>query len=709
MISLQQVAQRIRKHSPEQYNVFLKILASVEVPWDEEKLPEDSDGGNFLGMAVENLNLYRFELQSQQEELEDSQQRIVALSAKYRDLFDLAPIPYFILDDRARIEEINLKGAEVLGVSRQEVSQRKPFFYRFLRREDASTFHQQWDRCLDQGTPMHLEVRTFSEGNSAFQILSGRMMNPTADGIRVLGSLTDITSQKKAHFDEVAGVRAFISSIGQNIPGLIYRCVILPDGQWVYPVINSGADNFFGDKKQLFQEDPRGFFQEYMPSAHYKHFQELTDGAIRDGGVRALEYSLNLPNEPSRWWRDVSRASRSERGEIIFDGVAIDISELKEARGTAMEAREKADQANLAQSQLVAVVSHEIRNPVHNMVGFAELIDPRFLPKEERDYLESILASGRIVSHLLDDILSYSRFDQGKVGIHNKEFRFSNLLDDFRRGVQLSLQEKGLELRVHCQDGLPEKLVGDPGKIHQILYNLVLNAIKHTHHGGVVVSFSGSSFPRSRYKIKVTVEDSGEGISPGEIKKIFEPFFQSSGENPEGLGLGLAICKKLCQSMDGDIAVSSVEGQGSKFEFTVKVGLPSVEVSTNEGEKMKGMALVVEDDPSSAFLLKQILKTLDLDSLIAGTGEKALELLETEAFDIVFMDIGLPGQSGIEATRKIRMGQVQEKVRKIPIIGMTAFVQAEFREEGLKAGMSRFLHKPLQKRLISQVIKEVLG
>jgi PAS domain S-box-containing protein len=404
--------------------------------------------------------------------------------------------------------------------------------------------------------------------------------------------------------------------------------------------------------------------------------------------------------------RDVTDQKRIETELIeakVFAEMATEIAE--QAKMRAEEATRTAESALKAKQQFLSNMSHEIRTPMNAIIGFTKVLLKTDMSAKQLEYLQAIKLSGDSLIVLINDILDLAKVDAGKMIFEQTPFKLSSSINAMLHLFEAKIREKNVTLVKDYDNRIPEVLVGDPVRLHQIILNLMSNAVKFTSHGSITVSVHLLTEDEEKVTIEFAVADTGIGIAEDKIATIFENFQQASSDTSRlygGTGLGLAIVKQLIEPQGGSIQVKSFVNEGSTFSFTLSFLKTNAEVETEikveeeDTEIMDISVLVVEDIPLNQLLMKTILDEFGFECAIAGNGKIAIEYMQNKTYDVILMDLQMPEMNGFEATNYIR----NTMHSNIPIIALTADVTTVDLAKCKAVGMNDYIAKPVDERVL---------
>ncbi|NEQ34515.1 MAG: response regulator, partial [Leptolyngbya sp. SIO4C5] len=438
----------------------------------------------------------------------------------------------------------------------------------------------------------------------------------------------------------------------------------------------------------------------------------------------SLDVAYRQPDGQLRYLSVIGRALCDENDQVIrLYGTVVDITERKQIEKTliqqnhvleeAIAIAQAADSANEAKSEFLANMSHEIRTPMNAILGYSQLLGRTQLSQQQQNFLEKIAANNQKLLSLIDDILDLSKLEARQIELDVQPFFLDVVMQNLAASFEHQAAAKGLSFSLERSPDLPDTLIGDDFRLQQVLNNLVSNAIKFTQVGQIRVSAdyavsalaSQLSSPDTIY-LRFEVQDTGIGIKSEDRERLFQPFIQADTSTTRqygGTGLGLTICRRLVELMDGEIGVESTLGEGTTFWFAVPFQVPTgTSSSTLELEKTATAAnsplqqrriLVVEDYPDNREFLLIMLEELGCQTDWVDNGQDALDRLAAQTYDIVLMDCQLPEIDGYETTRRLRQREADSQ--HTIVIGLTAHAMVGDREKCLQAGMDDYMRKPV--------------
>ena len=426
-----------------------------------------------------------------------------------------------------------------------------------------------------------------------------------------------------------------------------------------------------------------------------------------------LQQALQITSQITRaHLADFAELETSDEPRRLLHAIETMVTEL-------MDAKIDAERADKAKSDFMARMSHEIRTPMNAIVGMTELALEKVTSLEQKEYLKGVISSAEHLTELINDILDFSKIEDGHLTLEQIPFSLRDTLHASVQPLAFRARQKGISCDVAIPPDIPDRLLGDPVRLRQIITNVLGNAVKFTARGGVLISVAEICREGDDVVLAMSIRDTGIGIPPEAREQIFEPFIQADGSMTRkfgGTGLGLAIVRQLVEMMGGTVSVASEVDQGSEFRFTVHCRLAdsqghALEIRDDEpsavpllpAEPRELSVLVAEDVELNQVIITRFLEKLGHRATVVENGREAVAAWSSGGFDLVMMDVQMPVMDGLTAARAIRELE-QSRGGHVPIIAMTAHAMSEDITCCLEAGMDAHLAKPLKKTDLANVL-----
>ena len=426
--------------------------------------------------------------------------------------------------------------------------------------------------------------------------------------------------------------------------------------------------------------------------------------AVRGESFDDLHLLVRDAESPDAVWLEVSgrpilnEDGSSDGGLIVYR----DVTARRQADEKLAHAHSLALEAARLRTEFLSNVSHEIFTPLNGMLGMTKLMLDGELTGRQREYAETVRASGELLRGIMEDVLDFSHLTDGRFVLEEMEFDPHSPVEEVAIRFSEQAQKRGIRLALEIEDNLPHLVIGDPRRLEHILAQLLSNAVKFTEQGRITVRASLQACSGKQVMLGFEVSDTGIGIAPQHQQRIFEPFSQVDGSSSRkygGSGLGLAIVSELVRLMNGEISLDSAPGRGSHFRLTVAMARPSGDSANLDAERVAEppspvTLLVVEDNVVNQKLTQTQLSILGFQSDVVDNGRQALEALAGKSYPIVLMDCQMPGMDGYAATAEIRKREAGSAQHTI-VIAMTAHALSGAREKCEAAGMDDYVSKPV--------------
>lgn len=612
-------------------------------------------------------------------------------------------------EGRAEVQYMSEGARTLLETDPHDLVGSSAAFRNLIYDEDRDRFRRSVRGQLGRSGTWQLDYRLVLPSGKLIWISSQASVMADADGYTTWrGFFTDITDRKQAEQDlqaerERLALATKVGHIGTWDVDLASGII-----RW-----NDAMYEIHGVRRDNYVPSHEAYSAFYAPEDR-KRMDEGFRQIVESGAVRShVEIPIYLPSGERRLIKTHATIFRDHDGRPVrMVGITVDITADKEAEELLVQAKENAEAAAVAKSEFLATMSHEIRTPMNGVLGYAELLRSTTLDSEQRQFLQTIEASGRHLLSIINDILDVSQIEVGKLAIRPAAFDIRRCIRQVFEMLRPVAEAKGLGY--HCEgcEALPVALVSDQGRLAQILTNLLGNAIKFTAMGEVRLHVLGEAENAETWRWTFRVSDTGPGISEEGRQHIFEPFYQEDASARRlhgGTGLGLAISRHLAEMLGGSLEAVSQPGFGSEFILIIRAPVVDCDVLREARpvvtKALRGFRiLVVEDNPTNRTLCRLQLQRLGCFVDFAEDGLEMVERFVPETFDALLVDMQLPRLDGCEATRRVRAIESARGAHRTPIIAMTANVFAEDRARCLRAGMDDYITKPVSQAKLEQII-----
>ena len=665
-----------------------------------------------------------------------AEEKLIIANQQFLDIIEFLPEATFVIDSDKRVIAWNRAMEELTKIKKKDIVGQEDYVYavpfygvkRPILIDLALTNQPEIER---QYKSIKREGRTLSSEHFVSHIYDGKggflwgkaapFLDKDGNIVGAIESIYDIT-QRRTVEQALRESEEKFRTLAETITMPIF---IHDGGRFIY--VNHSTINMTGySTEELLTMD-------FWDVVHDDFKNQVKSYARRRlmGEEILPQYDLKIITKGNEeCWIELSVAIIDFEGKKSVLCTGFDITERKQMQEELQKAKEEAEAANRAKSEFLANMSHEIRTPINGIIGMTELILSTSLSLDQREHLELVKSSSDSLLDIINDILDFSRIEAGKLSLMEINFDLFNTIEKTVQVLALKAHEKGLELNCHIQPDIPTGLIGDQGRLRQVLINLIGNAIKFTEKGEVSVRVKKVRSVDNKTELKFSVKDTGIGIEPAEIGLLFKSFSQvdsSYARKYGGTGLGLAISKQLVEMMGGSIWVKSNKGEGSCFTFKITLGLSenaekesfekcilneqiilNKQQTSMSSDLMKPLnILVAEDSFVNQKLVVTLLRKKGWSVTAVQNGKETLKALETEKFDLILMDVQMPEMDGLRAAILIRQHE-KETGKHIPIIAMTAYAMTGDREACLEAGMDFYLAKPIKANELYDVIGKVL-
>lgn len=523
--------------------------------------------------------------------------------------------------------------------------------------------------------------------------------------------LKDISDKKAQEYELKASEERFRNSIEYSPIGM---ALVAVDGKWLQ--VNNALCQLTGyTKEELLKTDFQTITHPDDLEADLAQVQKMLSGEIE---TYQMEKRYIHKKGHVVWVQlNVSFVLDNDQMPLYFIAQIQDITQRRKMESNLHEARILAEQSSCAKSEFLANMSHEIRTPMNGILGMTDIVLNSSLTHEQRQQLEMVKSSGRSLMTIINDILDFSKIEAGKLDLDPIPFKLRDCIRDVIYPFTKQASDKNLELLWRIKPDVPNSLVGDPGRLRQILNNLLSNALKFTNHGDVMLTISVNSSNPSEAELQFCISDTGIGLPIDKQQVIFEPFSQADGSTARrygGTGLGLSICLSLVEMMKGKMWLESEQGKGSQFYFTATLEVTeemSSVIPVSPETLMNVPVLVVEDNATSRQVFNEFLKDWNMSPTLVRNGETAIEFLQhsinmEHPYELILLDVGLPGMDGFDIARVIKF---DDRLKNTKIILLTSHAQPGDGALCRTIGIDAYLPKPVAQDELLKVIQRVFG
>jgi PAS domain S-box-containing protein len=551
------------------------------------------------------------------------------------------------------------------------------------------------------------------------QMAAAPLLDDNGDVVRIIGVNLDVTERKEREEALRLSEQRFASAFEHATTGM---ALVAPDGRWLK--VNDAVCSLLGYSAEELADRT---FQDLTHPDDLKNDLENV-ARLLSGETEFYKIEKRYIHKMGHivWAQLGVSLLRDEHGKpLYFISQIEDISEIKRALFQQEDLLQKAQAAERAKSEFLAMMSHEIRTPMNGVLGYAELLASTPMEKDQKECLDTIITCGEALLRIIDDILDFSRIESGRMSLYYAPFHVGELIRGVKAVLAPKARQKAVGIEVHIESPASQWFIGDAGRIRQVLINLVGNALKFTETGRVLISFRADAASETDpvQRLHFSVSDTGEGIPSEKLREIFRPFTQADSSIARrygGTGLGLAISQRLVELMGGSLQVQSQTGQGSTFTFSIPLQLspaPLVDDRERPGSLDASFAsrypldiLVADDDRVNLGLITAILKRLGYEPRTVNDGHGVLKAFAQSRPDCILLDMHMPEVDGCDAAARIRRIELSSGApRPCYISALTANVLPTERMACLKAGMNDFLSKPFKLHQLAEVLKKAFA
>ncbi|MEI7457540.1 MAG: response regulator [Nitrosomonadales bacterium] len=618
-----------------------------------------------------------------------------------------------ITDVKGNITYVNDKFIEISGYSADELIGKN---HRMIKsgQHDQEFFRELW-QTVANGRVWHGQVKNRTKKGGFYWVEATvvPVMDHEGKPYQYVSMRTDITAQKAMEL-QVQSERRLL----KNVMDTLGEGVYMLDQQGRCTYMNSEAEEIVG---WTIEEVMGHNLHDILHSQRPDGTQVSADNCpIRQSTMKNEEYRSEteyFQHKNGTLFPIAIVASPMMDGDTVTGSVAAfqDISERKFTERELLRAKESAEAASRAKGDFLATMSHEIRTPMNGIIGMTELALDTEMSAEQREYLNMVKSSADALLTIINDILDFSKIESGKMELELVDFDVRNLFVSAEKTLAIRAAQKGLELVYDVDSAIPDLLTGDPGRMRQVLTNLLGNAVKFSSHGAITLRMKLLMQSTDGFCVRIEVADQGIGIPADKLAHIFEAFTQADTSTTRkygGTGLGLAISGKLVAAMGGELSVESQVGIGSVFGFTVTLPVAKNQLTEAICDELAGLSvLIVDDNATNCQLLSQLIKKWGMRPIVAGSGAEGMAMLieaqqENSPFDLLLLDAVMADIDGFDFAAQVKL--LPDMPRALVMLLSPANLRADT-ERCRRAGIANYLSKPIDRRELLNVLKASIG
>ena len=636
----------------------------------------------------------------------------------YKEVCEAGEIAHWFFDLASQTIIWSEKMFEIFNVDPKEGEPDFEAFQSMIFPEDRHKLLGAIGLCIQEGVPYKVEHRFFSKGRS-IRWLEGQgeaIRDKRGNIIALNGVSQDITDKKQKELDLAQSKKELNDS--NTYLQLAMEGGDLGIWDWFIDEDRVKFDEGWAKILGLEFATMKMEFSTWQERVHPDDLEScfIDINNYLEGKTESYENIHRMKHVDGHWVYTQGKAKISARDDngkpTRLTGTQLDMTAIKTQELELIKEKERALEAEKAKSLFLANMSHEIRTPMNGIIGMTQLLEDSLTVKEDLEKLDIIQNSSKALLTIINDILDFSKIEAGKLELEYRNFSIKSLVENQVKLFSTLAIEKGIEISSHISRDIPDLINLDEVRVKQVINNLLSNAIKFTKKG--VVSINVSNLENN--KLQITVKDSGVGIDKVALEKLFQDFTQADNSTTRrfgGTGLGLSICKKLVESMGGEISVESIVGQGAEFTFTIKykeatqskIKVPQ-KIDSKDIVFSDFKILLVEDNLVNQKVASGFLKKLGIVADLAVNGQECLSALENKTYDLVIMDCHMPVMDGYEATKKIIEKYGNNKPK---IVALTASTMKEDVEHCFEVGMDDFISKPVTIDTLNKVLQKHLS